>query len=90
MVAKCQSAHFASQQTGRLFDHFVGGGEQRRRHGEAERLCGLEVDRELVLGRCLHWQVGRLLAFQDAVDVTNSCTAANSNLFDHLVGAGEK
>jgi hypothetical protein len=25
-------------------DHLVGGGEQHWRHGEAERLCGLEVD----------------------------------------------
>jgi hypothetical protein len=29
---------------------------------EAERLGGLEVDRQLVLGRRLHRQVGRVLA----------------------------
>ena len=28
----------------RLLDHLVGGREQRRRHGEAERLGGFEVD----------------------------------------------
>ena len=36
---------------------------------EAERLGGLEVDHQLVLGRRLHRQVGRLLALEDAVDV---------------------
>ena len=40
-----------------------------RRHVEAERLGGLEVDHQLVLGRRLHRQVGRLLALEDAVDV---------------------
>ena len=36
---------------------------------EAERLCGLEINRQIVLGRRLHRQVGRLLALEDAVDV---------------------
>ena len=35
-----------------LLDHFVGAGEQRGRHGEAERLSRLEVDHQLELGRC--------------------------------------
>ena len=38
------------QQSRGLFDHLVGGGEQRRRHCEAERLRGLEIDRQLEFG----------------------------------------
>ena len=40
-----------------------------RRHVEAERLGGLEIDHQLVLGRRLHRQVGRLLAPEDTIDV---------------------
>ena len=36
---------------------------------EPERLGGLEIDHQLVLGRRLHRQVGRLLALEDAIDV---------------------
>ena len=44
-------------------------GEHGRRHVEAERLGGLEVDHQLVLGRRLHRQIGRLRALEDAVDI---------------------
>ena len=52
-----------------LFDHLVGSREQLRGHGEAERLCGLEIDNEFVLGRRLHWKIIRLLAFEDTIDI---------------------
>ena len=52
-----------------LFDHLVGAGEERRWHGEAELLGGLEVDHEFVLGGRLHGQVGGLFASEDTVDV---------------------
>src|ERR1700747_3803456 len=49
-------------------DHLVGAREQRRGHVDAERLSGLHVDHQLVLGRHLHRQVGWFLALEDAVD----------------------
>jgi hypothetical protein len=45
-----------------LIDDFVGAGYQRRWHGEPERFCGLEVDREFEFGRLQEWQIGRLRA----------------------------
>ena len=34
-----------------------------------QHLRGLEVDYQLLLGRCLHRKLSRFLAFEDAVDV---------------------
>ena len=38
---------------------------------ETERFGGLEIDHQLVLGRRLHRQVGRLFALEDAIDVAS-------------------
>jgi hypothetical protein len=63
-----------------LFDHLVSAGDERRRHFEAERLRGLEVNHQLVLRRCLHRQVCGLLALEDAIDVVGCPTI----LFDRI------
>src|SRR5262249_27931748 len=60
----------AENKRGSSFDHLVGTGEQRRWHFEAERSRRFEVDDQLVLRWRLHRQIGWLLAFQDAIDVT--------------------
>src|SRR5262249_40909284 len=44
------------------FDHLVGAGEQRRRHGEAERFRRLEVDKQLNLRGLVDRKVRRLCA----------------------------
>jgi hypothetical protein len=37
-----------------LFDHLVGAADERRWHGEPDRLCGLEIDDEAESRRVLH------------------------------------
>ena len=51
-------------------NHLVGAASSARRHVEAERLGGLEVDHHFVLRRRLDRQVGWLGASQDAVDIS--------------------
>src|SRR6516164_2609184 len=64
------SALGQKQTLARLFDQLVGTAEQRCRHIDAESLCGLEVDHQLVLGWRLHGEIGRLLTVEDAIDVS--------------------
>src|SRR4051794_33203334 len=55
-----------------LFDHLTGARQQCRGNAEAERLGGLEIDNQFVLGRRLHRQVSRLFAPKDAINVASS------------------
>jgi len=50
------------------FDHLVGGHEQFRRDGEAERLRHLKIDGQFEFGRLEDGNIGRFPAFQDLVD----------------------
>ena len=48
----------------RLLDDVVRPRQQRRRDGEAERSCSLQVDQQLELARLLHWNFARPGAFR--------------------------
>ena len=50
-------------------DDLVGAGEERGWNVEAKSFGRFEVDDQLILGRRLHRQVGRLFALEDAIDV---------------------
>ena len=50
-------------------DSLGGEGEQRRRQGEAERFCRLQVDQELELGGLINRDVARFGPFENLVHV---------------------
>ena len=52
-----------------LFDQLICTSEQRRWDGDAYRLRGLDVDRQLVIRRRLDWHLCRLIAPEDAVNI---------------------
>jgi hypothetical protein len=47
----------------KLFDHLVGARKERWRYGEAKRLCGLKINRQLEPSWLNDRQFGRLLTF---------------------------
>src|SRR5262249_49161367 len=55
-------------------DDLVGAGKDRWRHGQAERLGGLEVQDHLELGRELHRKIARLLAAKNAIGISGGAT----------------
>src|SRR5262249_54239338 len=79
-AALCQKRKYALQQaTGTdrysitltaLLDHLIGSRKQFVWDGESERLGGLEIDDQLKFCRHLHGEIGRLLALEDAVDIS--------------------
>src|SRR5215813_13627282 len=54
------------------FDYLVGGKQKVRRNRQAERLGGIKVDNQLVLGRLLEGQIASFLPTQDAI-ITGFC-----------------
>src|SRR5262249_51883892 len=62
---------------GLLFDHVVCTCEQRRRYGETKCFGSFKID-QFEPSRRLHRQIGWLLAFQDAVDVSGPCILAEN------------
>src|SRR5215467_94074 len=69
---KCDRLEYppwASSGHAHLFDHLVRTRLQCRRHAQAERLGGLEVDHQFELDRGLDGKSARLFALEDAVDI---------------------
>ena len=57
-----------------LFDDLVGAGEQRLRHGEAQRIRGLQVDGKPVMGRLFDRQIAGSGAPKNLRDLVRHAT----------------
>src|SRR5262249_10860666 len=51
------------------FDHLVGTCKQRRRHFEAERLCGDQINDKLKLRRLLDWYIAGFCPAKNFIDI---------------------
>ena len=92
----CQEGTHAAQQTTQLvaslFDHLIGAGEQCGWHGEAERLCGLEIDDQLDFRGLLDRQVGCLLPLENPAGVDADltvCVRATASVANQATSCGE-
>src|SRR6516164_7618744 len=61
-------------------DHLVGAGEERVGNVEAKRFRGLQIDVQLDFSDLLDWQVGGLLALEDAAGVNTNRTERIHNV----------
>src|SRR6516165_1082901 len=57
-----------------LFDHLIGAQHDRWGYGKAKRLGGLAVHDHLVFGRQLNRKITRLLAAQNAINISGGTT----------------
>src|SRR5262245_59243057 len=64
----------------RSLDHLVGGGEQRGRHSEAERLRHFQIDHQLELGWLQDWQLSRPLALKDRACVDSDLAIDDASI----------
>src|SRR5215475_13248959 len=62
------------------FDHLICSSEHGGRDGEANGFRGFQIHNQFVLSRLLHWQVGRLFALQNTVNVASSAFVLRKNV----------
>src|ERR1700730_6448518 len=60
------------------FDHLVGTQQERLGNGQTERLCGLDVDKQLEFCRLHDRQVGGFLALENSSDI-------DAGLAEHVI-----
>jgi hypothetical protein len=70
--------------------HLIRADEQCRWHGEAKRLCGIEVDDELNVRGKFHWQIGWAGALEQSVNKRHKMTEKIDLLRSLPEGRGSK